>query len=336
VKVGLIFDLRNPAGWRRPWSEIYGGALEAIEEAERLGLSSVWTTEHHFFADGYLPQPLTFLAAAAARTSRIRLGTSIMLAGLRPAVDIAEQAAVVDLLSEGRLELGLGAGYRRPEFEAYGADIGQRFEAMEDRIVAVRRLWREGGVTPGPLQSEPPLWVGGQGPRAARIAGRTGTGLMSLQPHLVEPYLAALARSGHDPAAARMAGIVNLVVADDPEATWARVRPHLAHQWSSYQEYGAEDGGVGQMPGSLESTAAAAADPDRLRSPGPVMTSPNFDVVTPAEAVRRLGEWLGAMPVAYGQFWASIAAMPDDVAARHLELLATEVAPAVAALGTRG
>jgi len=116
MRVGLTFDLRNPPPWRRPWPLVYGHALKLIAEAERLGADSVWTTEHHFFEDGYLPQPLTFCAAAAARTSRVRLGTAILIAPLRPAVQIAEEAAIVDLISDGRLEWGLARDTGRRSF----------------------------------------------------------------------------------------------------------------------------------------------------------------------------------------------------------------------------
>jgi len=110
VRVGCYLDLRNPPRWARPWAEHSTRTLERCVEAERLGLDSVWCSEHHFFEDGYLPQPLTFLAGVAATTSRIRLGTAVYLAALRPPVQVAEEAAVVDLPSGGRLELGLGEG----------------------------------------------------------------------------------------------------------------------------------------------------------------------------------------------------------------------------------
>ena len=103
MKLGLYFDLRNPAPWARPWPEVYGRALDLVVEAERLGAASVWFSEHHLFDDGYLPQPLTFAAAAAARTSRVRIGTAVLVAALRPAVLVAEEAAVIDQLSGGRL-----------------------------------------------------------------------------------------------------------------------------------------------------------------------------------------------------------------------------------------
>ena len=110
MNVGIYFDLRNPAVWRQDQSRLYGFALEMCEEAEQLGCHSVWLSEHHGFDDGYLPQPLTFAAAGAARTKCIRIGTAVLIAPLHHPVHLAEQAAIVDILSNGRLELGLGAG----------------------------------------------------------------------------------------------------------------------------------------------------------------------------------------------------------------------------------
>jgi alkanesulfonate monooxygenase SsuD/methylene tetrahydromethanopterin reductase-like flavin-dependent oxidoreductase (luciferase family) len=204
MRVGLYLDLRNPPAWHRPWGEFYARVLERIEEAERLGIDSVWLTEHHFFEDGYLPQPMTFAAAIAARTRRMRIGSAIMVAALRPAVDVAEQGAIVDILSNGRLELGLGAGYRIPEFAAFGTDISMRYPLLEQRAAEVRRLWCEGEVMPGPVQDRPPIWIGGRGPRAARIAGRLGEGLLWLGLELLGPYLEALRAAGHAPESARL------------------------------------------------------------------------------------------------------------------------------------
>jgi alkanesulfonate monooxygenase SsuD/methylene tetrahydromethanopterin reductase-like flavin-dependent oxidoreductase (luciferase family) len=81
MKVGLYFDLRNPAQWARPWPAFYRGTLDLVVEAERLGIDSVWFSEHHFFSDGYLPQPLTMAAAVAAPT-RVGIGTAIVVAPL--------------------------------------------------------------------------------------------------------------------------------------------------------------------------------------------------------------------------------------------------------------
>lgn len=330
MRLGIYMDLRNPPRWRRPWRDRYAQALERVSEADRLGLGSVWLSEHHMWEDGYLPQPLTFAAAIAQRTRRLRIGTSVLLAPLRRPLDIAEQAAIVDLVSGGRLELGMGAGYCAPEFAAYGAPLGQRFKLLEERIVEVRRLWEEGIATPAPLQERLPIWVGGQGPRAARIAGRHGEGLLWLGPESLEPYRQALAEGGHDPGSARLSGPANLVLADDPERAWAEISPHLAYQWGTYARYGSA------VAGSAANAAVAdlgatdrAGDPDpaSLRSGGPIMTPPAFDVVTPEEAARRLRAWLDGLPVEHVYFWDSIAGMPDELAERHIELLATRLAP---------
>src|SRR5262245_58413988 len=118
MRLGIYFDLRNPAEWQRSPSALYRGTLDLVDEAERLGIDSVWFSEHHFFEDGYLPQPLTMAAAVAARTSRVGIGTAIIAAPLHKPIEIAEQAAVVDIISDGRLTIGVGAGYVQKEFAA--------------------------------------------------------------------------------------------------------------------------------------------------------------------------------------------------------------------------
>jgi Luciferase-like monooxygenase len=148
VKVGVWFDLRNPPGWRQDPARFYGFTLELCEEAERLGAASLWFSEHHGFEDGYLPQPLTFAAAAAARTSRVRLGTGILVGPLRKTPRLAEETAVVDIVSGARLDLGLGAGYRVPEFELCGAAFAARYRTLDQQVAELRRLWGDGDPDP--------------------------------------------------------------------------------------------------------------------------------------------------------------------------------------------
>ncbi len=206
VRVGLFLDLRNPPGWRRPWADHYRQTLEFVEEADRLGIGSIWLSEHHFFEDGYLTQPFTMLSAIAARTSTARLGTAIVLAALRHPQHLAEEAILVDLVSGGRLEIGFGAGYRVPEYEAFGRDIGRRYHLTDAAMTEVRRLLSDGVVTPPPLQQPIPLWLGYQGPQGARRAGRLGVGLLSLDRRLLEPYQEGLVAAGLSPDEARMGG----------------------------------------------------------------------------------------------------------------------------------
>src|SRR4051812_28002477 len=154
------------------------------EEADHLGAHSVWFTEHHLFDDDYLTQPLTFAAAVAARTRRVRIGTALVIAPLHNPVELAEQGALVDLVSAGRLELGVGAGYRPPEYELYGASATGLYGRTDGTVRRLRELWGAGGVTPAPVQDRVPLWLGYQGPQGARRAGVLGEGLLSIDPAL--------------------------------------------------------------------------------------------------------------------------------------------------------
>jgi alkanesulfonate monooxygenase SsuD/methylene tetrahydromethanopterin reductase-like flavin-dependent oxidoreductase (luciferase family) len=313
VQIGIYGDLRNPPGWRREWSSHVERFLDRVVESERLGLDSVWLAEHHLFEDGYVGQPLVVAAAIAARTSRLRIGTAVLIAPLRQAIDIAEQSALVDLISGGRLELGLGAGYRPSEFAAFNVDRDHRFELLERRAREIREVWQT--TNPPPVQQRVPIWIGGRGPRSARIAGRLGEGLLWLDPGLLPHYREALAAHGHSQARARLGGIANLVLADDPDAAWARIAPHLEYQRSSYR----------RGRGSDHRIDAGSEAP--LRHPGEIPLPPKFDVVTPDEAGLMLRSWLDPLPVEHVFFWDSIAGMPDDLIDRHIELLATRLRP---------
>ncbi|MER5264949.1 LLM class flavin-dependent oxidoreductase [Actinosynnema sp. NPDC002837] len=318
MDVGFLFDLRNPAQWQRPWADHYARSLELCEEADRLGANGVWFTEHHLFPDGYLPQPLTFAAAAAARTRDVRIGTAVTLPALRQPAHLAEEAAVVDLISGGRLELGMGAGYRVPEFELVGADHGRRFAETERVIREVQRLWREGGVTPLPIQDPVPMWGGFYGPRGARIAGRLGLGLLHISRDILPHYRDGLVEGGHDPASARMSDLLPVLLADDPDAAWARVAPHLAHQMNSYRQLSVE--GTDAPPPPL----IEPSDFRDRREDGPWGA---LEIMTPDEAAARILRRAEGLPVEHLIFWASVGAMPDDLVVRHLELASRELAP---------
>src|SRR5207248_9758058 len=164
-------------------------------------------------------------AAIDAQYCRERVSTAVVVGPLITTPDMAGQAEVVDDLSNGRLELGLGAGWRETEFAAFGANNTRRYEALEHAVRALPRLWDTGRVTPAPLQRPLPVWVGARGPRGARLAGRTGAGLLWIDRDLFEPYLAGLAQAD-PPALPRVGGLANVFLADDPDRVLAAVREH--------------------------------------------------------------------------------------------------------------
>jgi alkanesulfonate monooxygenase SsuD/methylene tetrahydromethanopterin reductase-like flavin-dependent oxidoreductase (luciferase family) len=320
MNVGLYFDLRNPTRWRRPWAEVYARALELCEEAEALGAHSLWVTEHHLFEDGYLPQPLTFAAAIAARTRRVRIGTAIMIAPLHHPVAIAEQAAVVDILSGGRLDLGLGAGYLEAEYALFGADPARKGGATFDVVAELRRIWAENRVTPPPVQERLPIWVGPRSARNARRTGLLGEGLLRVAPELAGPYREGLEEGGHGSRAVRMAGPVNCLLSDDPERDWPAVAPHVAYQWGSYAAY--RDG---------IRLDEAMVDPDEWRARGIEQgATSGFLFTTPEEAAARIRAFVGEAPVETIFVWASVAGLADELVERNVELACSRLGPLLA------
>lgn len=318
IDVGVYFDLRNPPGWRADPTRLHGFVLEMCEEAERLGAGSVWLTEHHLFDDGYLAQPLTFAAAVAARTRTIRIGTAIIIAPLHSPVEIAEQAALVDVLSGGRLDVGLGAGYRRPEYQLYSASETRRYATTDATVGELRRLWAPGGVTPRPVQEPVPLWLGYHGPQGARRAGLLGTGLLTANGARWPGYAKALAEAGHDPALARMSGGIQAWVSDDPERDWPVVAPYLAYQIDSYRRH---------MVQGTDHPAPRPVDPERLRTRDADNPLGYFWFGTPEEIAARIREHVGDAPVSGVYLWASVGGMPEDLTARNVRTICERLGP---------
>ncbi len=171
--------------------------LRAARSAEELGYDSIWAGDHISFHIPIL-ESLTLLSFLAAATERIKLGTAVYLMPLRPPALIAKITSTLDLLSGGRLTLGIGVGGEfPPEFEASGVPVAERGSRTDEAIEVVRRLWTEDRVEHrghhfefGPISIDPkpsvspPIWVGGRRPPALRRAGRLGDGYIS---HMTAP-----------------------------------------------------------------------------------------------------------------------------------------------------
>ena len=183
--VQLLLTLRETQSHR----EVYAHALEEARLAEALGFDAVWLAEHHFSVYGICPSLGVLAAALARETRRVRLGTSVVIAPFAHPLRIAEEWAMVDILSDGRLEFGLGRGYQPAEFAGLGISMERTRERFDECMEVIRRAWThervsfEGefyrvadvAVFPKPLQRpHPPLWTAAVSPDTYRLAAQRG------------------------------------------------------------------------------------------------------------------------------------------------------------------
>jgi probable F420-dependent oxidoreductase len=179
----------------RHHANLYQEMVEDCQYAEELGFHSLWLTEHHFWYDGYSPSLLVGLGALAAATSRIKIATGVLLLPMHDPLRVAEQAAVVDQLSGGRLILGFGNGYRDAEFDGFGLRRRQRGARLSEQFSILKAAWTQDRfsftgkhftytdafVSPKPLQKPFPMVMVGSSPvyaPAIKRAARHGFGML--------------------------------------------------------------------------------------------------------------------------------------------------------------
>jgi probable F420-dependent oxidoreductase len=258
VRVGVgLFTGQVPVASGRTFAREYRETLDLVRLAESMGFDSAWVSEHHGASDGYLPSLLPMLAALAASTERMQLGTGVVLAPFHDPLRLAEDAAVVDQLSDGRLILGLGIGWRDEEFRMFGVPRSERAIRTAETIDVLRRAWTgrrfsfEGSAysydrvrvtPPAAREGGIPIYLGGYANAAVRRAGRMADGYITDADAAeeVRPTLSMLdeaARSaGRDPRSLGIALIQNAFVAKGADA-WDIAHAGVAHQLGTYRAW---------------------------------------------------------------------------------------------------
>ncbi len=331
---GLLGAQLRPGetGWNRAYEE----TVRIAVDAERLGMSSVWTTEHHFVDDGYMPSLLVVSGAIAAATSTIEIGTGVILAPLHHPLRLAEDAATADLLSGGRLVLGLGLGWSETEFAGLDADRRRRGKAMEDTLEILPRAWTgdpfryrgrvydlpELAVRPAPAAPIPVL-VGGSAEPAIRRAARLADGIFANAP--AGAFLQQLGwirdecdEIGRDPAELRIVHYSVMLPGSSTDDAWERYGEHAWAMMWKYSDMEASATRPGPPPPPPPLT-----DEGRARLAGrSTLAGPPEQIVA---SLLELREQAG-MPVEFvARSYLHTLAYEDQLAL--MEQLAVEVAP---------
>jgi alkanesulfonate monooxygenase SsuD/methylene tetrahydromethanopterin reductase-like flavin-dependent oxidoreductase (luciferase family) len=249
--VGIRNALIRQPGDTRPLEDIYQDYFDRIVMAEQAGYDFIWFGEHHFFANQWNPSPLIALATVAGRTSRIRLGTSVLLTPFYNPLRLAEDIAQLDVQSHGRVDLVCGSASITAEFESFGVEPTERFGRTFETMGFVRRCFSGEEVfdhqgkyfqiphvrmTTQPVQKPFPIWFGGFGPKMLRRAGREGYHLQtgSSEP---EEYLAGLREGGHDPDDFNLANFGRFVVVPTQDEVAAARERTLRAEQARREEY---------------------------------------------------------------------------------------------------
>lgn len=253
----IRFDLRNPQPGV-PKEALCEAAIEMTAWADRTGFDTVELSEHHGADDGYLPSPAVLGAAFAARTRRIRIRLTMITLPFNHPLRVAEDLAVLDIISKGRIQAGFAGGYVPHEFAMFGVDRRDRGRIVEDGVAAIRQAWtgepfvfegRRVRVRPTPLQQpHPPIWLGGSSPAAARRAARIADHFYTTERPLWDIYRQEAIRLGRpDPGPWADIGTGFFLVADDPQAEARRMAPYILHETNSYGRWAASEGGDTQF-----------------------------------------------------------------------------------------
>jgi probable F420-dependent oxidoreductase len=340
VQVGIgLFTAQVAPDSDRTFVQEYRETLDLVRLAETLGFDSAWVSEHHGAGDGYMSSLLPTLAAMAAATDRVKLGTGVMLAPFHHPLRLAEDAATVDLISGGRLILGLGLGWRQEEFRMFGVPESERVRRTVETIEILRRAWTaerfsyqgkvfsfdQVKVTPRPARAEGiPIYLGGMAEGAIRRAGRLGDGYirtragdierMKEDAHLAEE---AARQAGKDSSSFGFAQLQNAFVWEDGDA-WEIVKKGAAHHIGVY---GGWDAGS-DTPG--QGFFISPPDDATLRR------------ITPAGTPAEIAGVLRPMAAAFAErreFHLIVRlhypGMDFDTASRAIELFAAKVIPAL-------
>src|SRR3984885_8982837 len=229
LRVGTVYDFRNTPESGMDMPSLYAAIMDQVVMLDRLGLDLVWFTEHHFLDDGYLPSWVPMAGAIAARTKHVRLSSDVCLLPFNHPVRLAEDLAVLDNISNGRIEVGVGMGYAPHEFRGFGLPVARRVSLTDEGIEVLRHCF-----------------TGEQ--RAARNDSNfLPQGARSM---VLDPWRATLRASGRNPDSYRVGIIRSCLVTDDAERDWPAVRAAERYRGQVYRSFNKDESAAGGVSGN--------------------------------------------------------------------------------------
>ena len=333
------------AGFSASLNAFYGEMTESVKLADRLGWARVLTTEHHFhYYGGAVPNPAVILAAWARETKRIRLSAGVSLVPLRHPLQVAEDYALVDHLSDGRFDMGVSRGFVPHEFDAFGVSQAETAERVMEGLDIIKKFWAgepfeyQGKFTrfqriepwPIPLQRQIPIWIAASNDLAS--FERVGTGgyhlMMNQYPmnfaSLVEKhgkFKESYAKAGHDPARRKSAIAFLTYIADSEEQAIEGAKAAVQEHASAFKKVLTRNQWDRDYPGDV-STLLAMCEGNDYRDVFQKRTL----VCSPAQAAERLAKYidLGFTEAIFVTRFAGISARQER---ETIERLTREVRP---------
>ena len=349
MRLGMLHLFENPMGTTA--HQIITEQMELMVAAEDMGFDSVWPAEHHFSEYGIMGSPQVSLAAIAARTKRIRLGTGVVVLPFHNPVRVAEDFAFLDHISEGRVDFGVGRGYQPTEYKGFGLEMEQSDSRVmfDEAIRLVRQCWTEERVTfkgkyynvedlmvrPQPYQQpHPPIYMACLSPGTFELAGRYGFNVLmsaafGLTPERAKQgianYRKAREEAGHDPAEGQIACLVMVYPGETMEQARSDFRDPVIWYYRTIAKYVAPPTGEVKTYEvySKSRDFAQVVEFDDLVD-GPVMVCGDTDHCT---------EKLIGMAREYGfnelLCWTRIGGLDNRKVLSAMAMLASDILPAV-------
>ncbi|MBI4694325.1 MAG: LLM class flavin-dependent oxidoreductase [Gammaproteobacteria bacterium] len=339
---GLLLAFRNPKQWARPFDAIYREHIEQAELAEALGYDTIWTTEHHFAEDGWSPSLLPILSAIAARTRTIRIGTFIIVLPFHHPVRVAEDAATVDIISGGRLDLGVGQGYWLSEFASFGISRRQRVSRVVEGVEIIEKCFTEPGfsyagkywqlrdieLSPRPIQQPgPPIWIAAMAENSVRRVARMGYHLAgSGGGDLQRYYDDELVKLGRNIEDHKISQLRAVYVAETREQAWDDCEQYLHYMMSLYDHRFKEADDM-EWGSAVMSAPVVPPIGELRKAAGISFFQAPLIVGTPDDAIAEIERYTAETRCTHLVMWMQMAGMPAAKARKSMELFAREVMP---------